>query len=412
MKKIILATGIYYECGSDDALCRQTLEHLDTDRPLLILVEEYSPEFGTIVGVREETVKRASVSRFDLDTVLFIMRNANRKSMTAMVHSVNFDERTISLEITLADDAHAYSSAIETSSWQWDGPIMDLPQSMQDTRTAINVLDMALSEGSNMDSDTIKSYIVMLTDNCRCDVSFETFESMKDICTRIEHSSDLTISAYHSHMMHTMITLGSAKRMEEFALWWHQLRNSDEAFDMTRAWIESQPYATDDRETASRIDSELVRIDLSLRKLPLRLYRNISNMATFMHQMIYLSFTRDAIQSLFSELILREMLLERRLEYKLHPSSVTTESAPDMTNPVWQDAIDEGWLNDDLQPLLSRSQAALLAFYISKKLKIHNKWKFFERLWNRRNMKNDYYAALDQRQTSAMLDRIKDVIGT
>lgn len=65
---------------------------------------------------------------------------------------------------------------------------------------------------------------------------------------------------------------------------------------------------------------------------------------------------------------------------------------------LWQKAQDAGWVDEALQPLLSRPLAALLADRMAEVLNIAAKWKVFEQLWQRSNMRNDYNAALNQQQ--------------
>ncbi len=406
---LVLATGVFYECGRDEAECYRVLDRLDREKPDMVLVEDESEDFGTIVSVRENTEKRASVSRLDIDTVRAAMKRNGCKSLMAKVVSVDFPERAFTLSVQSCTADMASVRFADPASWQWDGPLMELPASMRNTRTAINVLDMALGDGSGMDDAQQMRYLAMLADSCRCDVSYETTVQMDALLEKLEGSGGQDIRAFRQILLHAMLTLGSEERTAEFALWWDRLKESDEAFLMTKAWMDASPFACSNRQMAERIDAELVRIDLSLRKLPHRLYRNINNMGAFMHQMIYPMFTRDAIQRLFSELMLREMLLERREEFRLTPTE-SVGATPDMSHPVWQAAIEQGWIDDNLQPLLSRTQAALVAYYMAEKLHIRTKWRFFEKLWGRRNMKNDYYDALDQKQTSTMLDRIKKVM--
>lgn len=77
---------------------------------------------------------------------------------------------------------------------------------------------------------------------------------------------------------------------------------------------------------------------------------------------------------------------------------------------LWQKAIDAGWVDEHYQPLLSRTQAALLADAIAERLGIRDKWKVFEAFWNRKNMRNDYNDALNQRQTGEFLNTLKERI--
>ena len=74
---------------------------------------------------------------------------------------------------------------------------------------------------------------------------------------------------------------------------------------------------------------------------------------------------------------------------------------------LWQKAQDAGYVDDNYQPLISRTQAALLADAMAERLGIKEKWKVFEGLWNRKNMYHDYYQALDQRKTLFFRDEIK-----
>ena len=83
--------------------------------------------------------------------------------------------------------------------------------------------------------------------------------------------------------------------------------------------------------------------------------------------------------------------------------------ATDGAMALWRKAQQAGYVDEHFQPLLSRTQAALLAHYMAKKLEIKDKWKTFEMLWNRRNMYRDYYDAMNQDQTYLFLDKLKEL---
>ena len=55
---------------------------------------------------------------------------------------------------------------------------------------------------------------------------------------------------------------------------------------------------------------------------------------------------------------------------------------------LWQKAQDAGYVDANYQPLISRTQAALLADAIAERLGIKEKWKVFEGLWNRKYMRS------------------------
>ena len=89
--------------------------------------------------------------------------------------------------------------------------------------------------------------------------------------------------------------------------------------------------------------------------------------------------------------------------------SLPDELATDDAMALWQKAQQAGYVNEHYQPLLSRTQAALLADAMAERLGIKEKWKVFETLWHRRNMHKDYYLAFGQQQTSDFQDELKEL---
>ena len=92
------------------------------------------------------------------------------------------------------------------------------------------------------------------------------------------------------------------------------------------------------------------------------------------------------------------------------PSHLPEVLATDEAMTLWKKAQTAGWVDANYQPLISRTQSALLADAMAEKLGIRQKWKTFETLWNRKNMYRDYYQALDQRKTLFFRDDIKKVL--
>lgn len=78
---------------------------------------------------------------------------------------------------------------------------------------------------------------------------------------------------------------------------------------------------------------------------------------------------------------------------------------------LWQKVKQAGLVNDDGQPTVSRPEAALLADMLAERLGIRNKWKFFEQLWHRNNMRGDYNTALEQRKSLEFQERLKNILG-
>ena len=84
--------------------------------------------------------------------------------------------------------------------------------------------------------------------------------------------------------------------------------------------------------------------------------------------------------------------------------------ATDEAMALWKKTQAAGWIDANYQPLLSRTQAALLADAMAERLGIKEKWKVFEGLWNRKNMYRDYYKALNLQQSLAFQDEIKKLL--
>ena len=86
------------------------------------------------------------------------------------------------------------------------------------------------------------------------------------------------------------------------------------------------------------------------------------------------------------------------------------ELATDKAIGLWKKAQEAGYVDENYQPLISRTQAALLADAMAERLGIKEKWKVFEGLWNRKNMYKDLYDAFNQKQSLAFQDKLKVVL--
>lgn len=86
---------------------------------------------------------------------------------------------------------------------------------------------------------------------------------------------------------------------------------------------------------------------------------------------------------------------------------------------MWRILQQEGLIDDDYQPVgLSRTMSAVLANEIITRLSteterlmgIDDKWKPFEQLWDRNNMKADYNHAMNLAKTRHFLDRLNRLL--
>lgn len=78
---------------------------------------------------------------------------------------------------------------------------------------------------------------------------------------------------------------------------------------------------------------------------------------------------------------------------------------------LWARVKQAGWVNDDGQPTVSRTEAALIANELAEKLGIAHKWKLFEGMWHRNNMRGDYNKALEQEKSLVFQDKLKKLFG-
>ena len=78
---------------------------------------------------------------------------------------------------------------------------------------------------------------------------------------------------------------------------------------------------------------------------------------------------------------------------------------------LWKKAQKAGWVDENFQPKISRTKAAMMAHAMAEKLGIHNKWKVYETFWHRQNMYQDYYDAVNQQQSIEFGDRLKSIFG-
>ena len=78
---------------------------------------------------------------------------------------------------------------------------------------------------------------------------------------------------------------------------------------------------------------------------------------------------------------------------------------------LWRKAQQAGYVDEHYQPLISRTQAALLANATAQRLGIKEKWKVFEGLWHRKYLRSDYNLALSQQQSYEFQDELKRLLG-
>ncbi len=102
---------------------------------------------------------------------------------------------------------------------------------------------------------------------------------------------------------------------------------------------------------------------------------------------------------------------QRKAHLTGSPTSTDDNPASKLQTPrameLWECAQEQGWVDDQLQPVgLSRPDAALLAARMAKLLGIEG-WTPFEHLWHRKNMRQDYNKTQYNRKTDEFEQKLK-----
>lgn len=96
---------------------------------------------------------------------------------------------------------------------------------------------------------------------------------------------------------------------------------------------------------------------------------------------------------------------------KLKPGELPPELSTPEAMVLWRKAQDAGLVDNDFQPLVTCTQAALLADEMIYRLGIDDKkkWKLFETAWNREQMSSDFARIRSQLQYHPFLDKLKRI---
>ena len=90
-------------------------------------------------------------------------------------------------------------------------------------------------------------------------------------------------------------------------------------------------------------------------------------------------------------------------------TSASEELTSETAQHYWARLQQAGLVDGQNKPLVSRPQAALIAYEMSERLEIRFRWKCFEDFWQRKNMRNDYNDALNQLQSLKFQDLLKKI---
>ena len=146
---------------------------------------------------------------------------------------------------------------------------------------------------------------------------------------------------------------------------------------------------------------------LALLKENLRAHQNIASIVInytccSVHNVGTLNFTTDG----GGRVAMRQSDAPQSQEVVTLPDELATDEAIHL----WQKLQEADYIDENYQPLVSRPKAALLADAMATCLGIRQRWRIFEEVWQRRNMRNDFARALSQQQSLDFQDDIRKLI--
>lgn len=127
------------------------------------------------------------------------------------------------------------------------------------------------------------------------------------------------------------------------------------------------------------------------------------------HRGIVLNIYEKGSQHIDTQINISDKVSEKAKETKIVDLVLPSQLSTDQAMTLWKKVQDAGYVDINYQPLISRTQAALLAVAMAERLGIKEKWKVFEALWNRKYMYKDYYRAMEQHQSLVFQDKLKQL---
>ena len=135
---------------------------------------------------------------------------------------------------------------------------------------------------------------------------------------------------------------------------------------------------------------------------------NYDSYGQYLHEAYY-KLTPDEHRALIVFDIMLDLIHQEMAalyEAKLPPALATPEA-----KELLEKARKAGYLDDRYQPKLSLTKSSILASVISFKLKLKDRWKPFEILWNRKNMRSNHNTAMSQQFHNDFENEVLSVLG-
>lgn len=99
----------------------------------------------------------------------------------------------------------------------------------------------------------------------------------------------------------------------------------------------------------------------------------------------------------------------KKQKNKAQPADLPPELCTPFSMRIWKLLQEEEIVDENYQPLVSRTEAAVMAGWFFTQLDMKIQWPLFEKLWHRESMRSDHSKGMKQKKTSDFQDRLKSI---
>ena len=99
----------------------------------------------------------------------------------------------------------------------------------------------------------------------------------------------------------------------------------------------------------------------------------------------------------------------KKQKKKAQPADLPPELCTPFSMRIWKLLQEIEKVDENYQPLVSRTKAAVMAGWFFTQLDMDIQWPLFEKLWDRKSMRSDHSKAMKQKNTAEFQDELKRI---
>lgn len=277
--------------------------------------------------------------------------------------------------------------------WSYDGPVLPTPRDYELLKNQASALRNMLLQCSTWNQD-MERCLDVIERFSWFDISREanlTYNDLLDnVMQRFRRDEEGPWREVSSRLQLVVDGLGGGTAPERLVAWMREAAHSTD-MEMMIASLPDAPEAT-----AALLPRVVVR-------------RYAIDPVGVVRCMLYYGLSRYELWAAISLLSLTERVADeknRKAAVGGHADVLLSPKA----RQLWSLAIDNGWVDADLQPLMSLNKAAILASVMADELHLVPKWGAFERLWGVERLANKLSRALSQKYFHPTMSAFEAVI--